>query len=73
MPAPDSAPSASESPYGEFLAELDEIQRHKWHLSESEGIDVGFERALNDWSQRHRTAWRRMRNELRHHLPSAVL
>jgi hypothetical protein len=43
-------PPKPASPYAEFLAELDEIQRHKWHLSERDGVDVGFERALSDWA-----------------------
>lgn len=61
---PRSSPSPG-TPYGEFLAELDEIQLHKWHLSEVAGKDVGFERALNDWSLRHRVSWRHMRNAVR--------
>ncbi|MBL9131699.1 MAG: hypothetical protein JNG86_10895 [Verrucomicrobiaceae bacterium] len=65
MSVPVPAQAAPHSPYGEFLAELDEIERHKWHISEREGVDVGFERALNEWSVQHRAAWRRMRNQLR--------
>lgn len=56
---------ASNTPYAEFLAELDEIQRHKWLISEREGCDVGFERALNEWVQNHRVGWRKMRDSLR--------
>jgi hypothetical protein len=52
----------SSSPYAEFLAELDEIERHKWLMSERQGKDVGFEAALNDWATHHRPAWRQMRN-----------
>ncbi|MFM7604845.1 MAG: DUF4032 domain-containing protein [Prosthecobacter sp.] len=52
------------SPYSEFLAELDEIQRHKWYLSEQAGLDVGFEKALNDWVTHHRISWRRMRTQV---------
>ena len=44
--------------YQEFLAERDEILRHKWHLSEQTGRDVGFEHALLDWCRQHRDAWR---------------
>ena len=51
--------------YGEFLAELDEIQRLKWLRSEKAGKDVGFEFALNEWAQDHRSEWRRMRDEAR--------
>ncbi|SKA92178.1 protein of unknown function [Prosthecobacter debontii] len=49
--------------YAEFKAELDQILRHKWIVSEKEGKDVGFERALNEWAQNHRAEWRRHRNE----------
>ncbi|MBK8092822.1 MAG: hypothetical protein IPK32_12770 [Verrucomicrobiaceae bacterium] len=55
--------SCFSSPYDEFLAELSEIQRHKWHLSEQAGSDIGFERALNDWARHHRADWRRVRNQ----------
>jgi len=60
------------NPYAEFLAELDEIDRHKWHLSEREGVDVGFEKALNDWATNHRTTWRHMRNQIHGHLASSI-
>ncbi|HEY1081304.1 MAG TPA: DUF4032 domain-containing protein [Prosthecobacter sp.] len=55
-------PAATQNPYTEFKAELDQILRHKWLVSEKEGRDVGFERALNEWAQNHRTEWRRERN-----------
>ncbi len=44
--------------YREFLAERDEILRHKDVESEKVGCDVGFERALVDWIEKHRPAWR---------------
>ncbi len=53
------------SPYATFLAELEQIQRHKWLVSEREGRDVGFERALNEWARNHRTEWRREQNRRR--------
>ena len=40
--------------YQEFLAERDEILRHKWIESEKKGKDIGFERALLDWIRKHR-------------------
>ncbi len=49
------------SPYAEFQAELAEIHRHKWLVSEKEGRDVGFERALTEWVDHHREKWRRAR------------
>jgi hypothetical protein len=44
--------------YQEFLAEREEILRHKWLESEKLGRDVGFERALLDWIRNHRDDWR---------------
>ena len=47
--------------YKEFLAEREEILKHKWIESEKEGKDIGFERALLDWIRNHRENWRQMR------------
>jgi len=47
--------------YQEFLAERDEILRHKWLESEKVGKDIGFERALIDWIRKHRENWRQTR------------
>lgn len=47
--------------YLDFLAEREEIMRHKWLESEKAGYDIGFERALTDWIVKHRSAWRRWR------------
>lgn len=48
----------SSSVYREFLAEREEILRHKWIESEKAGHDIGFERALLDWIKKHRDGWR---------------
>jgi hypothetical protein len=48
--------------YQEFLAEREEILRHKWIESEKQGKDIGFERALLDWIRKHRESWRNARN-----------
>ena len=50
--------------YQEFLAEREEILRHKWLESEKAGYDVGFERALLDWIRNHRDKWRSERRKL---------
>ena len=50
--------------YKEFLAEREEILRHKWIQSEQAGYDVGFEKALLDWIVKHRSAWRLQRHPL---------
>ena len=44
--------------YKEFLAERDEILKHKWIESEKAGTDIGFERALLDWIRKYRTKWK---------------
>lgn len=44
--------------YKEFLAEREEILRHKWIESEKAGQDIGFERALLDWIVKYRSGWR---------------
>lgn len=67
MPSPlhQSEPSRDfvkqSSLYQEFLAEREEILRHKWIESERLGYDIGFERALLDWIRKHRDAWRAAR------------
>ena len=50
--------------YREFLAEREEILRHKWIESEKVGCDIGFERALMGWIVRYRSAWLRNRRGL---------
>jgi hypothetical protein len=50
--------------YKEFLAERDEILRHKWIESEKIGRDIGFEKALLDWIIKYRGAWRSNRAKL---------
>ena len=48
--------------YKEFLAEREEILKHKWIESEKVGHDIGFERALLDWILKYRAAWRSERS-----------
>ncbi len=47
--------------YQEFLAEREEILKHKWIESEKAGHDIGFEKALLDWIRNHRDGWRHHR------------
>ncbi len=49
--------------YQEFLAEREEILKHKWIESERLGYDIGFERALLDWIRKHRESWRAARRQ----------
>ena len=55
--------AAKSSLYQEFLAERDEILKHKWIESEKAGRDVGFEKALLDWIRNHRDDWKNGRRE----------
>ena len=48
--------------YKEFLAEREEILKHKWIESEKAGHDIGFEKALLDWIVQHRSKWREKRH-----------
>ncbi len=49
--------------YREFQAEREEILKHKWIESEKAGCDIGFERALTDWIIKHRSKWRKSRQQ----------
>ena len=44
--------------YKEFLAEREEILKHKWLESEKAGHVIGYDRALLDWIMNHRDKWR---------------
>lgn len=53
--------------YREFLAEREEILRHKWIESEKAGHDIGFEHALISWVVHHCAQWRKeRRNQFTH-------
>jgi hypothetical protein len=56
-----SAKAKDSELYREFLAEREEILRHKWLESEKLGQDIGFEKALLDWVTNHRAEWRERR------------
>ena len=47
--------------YQQYLAEREEVLRHKWLESERAGRDIGFERALMEWILNHRAKWRKSR------------
>ena len=67
MPSDESTELVKESLlYKEFLAEREEILRHKWIESEKAGSDIGFEKALLDWIVKHRSQWRTQRKEAGH-------
>lgn len=41
----------------------DEIMRHKWIESEKARCDIGFEQALLDWMNKHRSDWAKYKKE----------
>ena len=43
--------------YKEFLAQKEEVLKHKWYESEKAGHDIGFAKALIDWTVRFKNAW----------------
>jgi hypothetical protein len=49
--------------YKKFLAEREEILKHKWYESEKAGLDIGFEKALLDWVKNHRKKWQESYNQ----------
>jgi hypothetical protein len=49
--------------YREFQSEREEILKHKWIESEKAGRDIGFGGALTDWIIKHRSKWRRSRQQ----------
>lgn len=60
MPDPNEAPAIENvSLYQEFIAEREEILKHKWVKSEEAGRDIGFETALVDWAKNCREKWKK--------------
>lgn len=55
--------------YLEFVAEREEILKHKWVESEKVGRDIGLESALVSWVVHHRAQWQRLRRGERHFSP----
>jgi len=49
--------------YKEFLAQKEEIMKHKWYESERAGRDIGFAKALIDWTMKFKTKWVKERNK----------
>ena len=48
---------AKTSLYKEHLALTEEVMKHKWYESEKAGYDIGFARALIDWTMKFKTQW----------------
>jgi Domain of unknown function (DUF4032) len=59
----DVVPRAGSTAYREFLADREDLLRHKWLMSERAGRDVGLEAALLDWVDQHRSSMRKQRSK----------
>ena len=55
---------ANTSLYKEFLAYREEILKHKWYESEKAGYDIGFSKALIDWTIKFKSKWIKNRKKL---------
>ena len=56
--APEPPESLADSELWEyFLAERDEILGYKWLESEKERRDIGIDRAIHEWLQKHHALW----------------
>lgn len=55
----------STSLYKEFLAQKEEIMKHKWYESERAGRDIGFAQALIDWTLKFKSKWIKERRQKR--------
>lgn len=53
---------AKSSFFSALTAEREEILKHKWYESERAGHDIGFARALIDWTVRFKSKWIKERN-----------
>lgn len=43
--------------YREYLALKEEVSKHKWYESEKAGQDIGWARALIDWTLKFKSKW----------------
>ena len=55
--------------YERFIAEREEILKHKWLESENQGYDIGFEKALTTWVTNHRKEWLKEYTQLKNNTP----
>ncbi len=49
--------------YKEYLAMKEEVEKHKWFESEKAGHDIGFVKALIDWTVKFKTKWVQSRKD----------
>lgn len=46
---------------GDYKAEQEEINKHKWLESEKFGYDIGFKKAQQSWAMNHKHNWSKSR------------
>ena len=51
--------------YKKYLSEVEEINKHKWIESEKAGYDIGWNKALIDWVQNHKSEYTKARQKNR--------
>jgi hypothetical protein len=49
--------------WDQFLDERDQILKHKWIESQKAGFDIGIERAVRDWLEKHHPQWVNFRRQ----------
>lgn len=52
--------------YREYAEMKEEIMRHKWCESQKAGEDIGFLRAMIDWTVRYKSKWLEKRHSIAH-------
>jgi hypothetical protein len=57
----EAPPRPGSTSYREFIADREDLMRHKWLMSERAGVDVGLEAALLDWVDNYRVPMRKQR------------
>lgn len=57
----ETSPRTGSTAYREFLADREDLMRHKWLMSERAGRDVGLETALLEWVEHFRATMRKQR------------
>ena len=62
MPEPPQ-PLADSDLWEYFLRERDQILEYKWLESEKLGQDIGIDRAIREWLQKHHTLWAAAQSE----------
>lgn len=62
---PEMSEAARKELYDDFVAERAEILNHQRALSQKAGVEIGFEQAMQDWTEKHRAQWysRRKKNQ----------